>query len=173
MYINITRTDDSNNSSLVESPKRPSAKPSFKKLFPEIHTTKIFRSTKRRIFQELQTNFKNKAIRNLSSHHLSRIKTEVLALGLNFVPTPPASTHHLIQKSANRLIQTMKKQFHFRNQPITTKSPTYCKSSTWIPPEPDSANLTLFLEQTQNHLPNLPQHVTRPNLTSEQRSSKI
>ena len=65
----------------------------------------------------------------------------------------------------------MKKQFHFRNQPLTTKRPTYCKSSTWIPPEPDSTSLTLFLEQTQNHFPNLPQYVTRPNLTSEQRST--
>ena len=152
-----------------ESPKRPYAKSSFKKLFLEIRTTKNFRSTKRRILQKLQTNFKNKAIRNLSSHHLSRIETEVL--GLNFVPTPPASTHHLVQKSATRLIQTMKKQFYFRNQPLTTKRSAYCKPSTWIPPEPDSANLTRFLKQTQNHLPNLPQHVTRPNLTSEQRST--
>ena len=117
---------------------------------------KNFRSTKRRILQELQTNFKNKAIRNLSFHHLSLIETEVLARGLNLVPTPPASTHHLVQKLGTRLIQTMKKQFHFRKQPLTTKYPTYCKSSTWIPPEPDSVNLTLFLEQTQNHLPNLP-----------------
>ena len=154
-----------------ESPKRPLAKPSFKKLFPEIRTTKHFRSTKRWIGQELQTNFKSKAIRNLSSHHLSRIETEVLALGLNFVPTPPASIQHLVQKSATRLIQTMKKQFHFRNQPLTTKRPTYCKPSTWIPPEPDSTNLTLFLEQTQNHLFNLSQHVAKPNLTSKQRST--
>ena len=154
-----------------ESPKRPYAKPSFRILFPEIRTTKNFRSTKRRILQELQTNFKNKAIRNLSSHHLSQIETEVLALGLNFVPTPPAPTHHLVQKSAIRLIQTMQKQFHFRNRPLTTKRPTYCKPSTWIPPEPDSPNLTLFLEQTQNHLPNLTQHFARPNLTSEQRST--
>ena len=65
----------------------------------------------------------------------------------------------------------MKKEFHFRNQPLTTKHPTYCKPSTWIPPEPNSANLTLFLEQTKNHLPNLPQHITRLNLTSEQRST--
>ena len=63
----------------------------------------------------------------------------------------------------------MKKQFHFRNQLLATKRPTYYKPSTWIPPEPNSANLTLFPEQIKNHLPNLPQHVTRPNLTSEQR----
>ena len=37
------------------------------------------------------------------------------------------------------------------------------------PPETNSANLTLFLEQTKNHFPNL--HVTRPNLPSEQRST--
>ena len=171
MYINITPTDDSKKSSLGESPKQPYTKPSFKKLYPQIRTTKNFRSTKRRILQELQTNLENKVIRNLSSHHLSRIETEVLALGLNFAPTPPAYTHHLVQKSVTHLIQTMKKQFHFRNQLLTTKCPTYCKPSTWIPPEPDSANLTLFLEQTQNHLPNFPQHVARPNLTSEQRST--
>ena len=44
----------------------------------------------------------------ISSSQVSPIEAEVLALGLIFVPTPPASTHHLIQKSATRLIQTMK-----------------------------------------------------------------
>ena len=57
----------------------------------------------------------------------------------------PASTHHLVLKSANRLTQTMKKQFHFRNQPLTTKRPTYY-----------STNITLFLEQTQNLILNPP-----------------
>ena len=47
-----------------------------------------------------------------------------------------ASTHHLVLKSANRLTQTMKKQFHFRNQPLTTKRPTYY-----------STNITLFTQQ--------------------------
>ena len=65
----------------------------------------------------------------------------------------------------------MKKQFHFGHQPLTTKRLIYCKPPTRIPPEPNSINLTLFLEQTKNHLPNLPQHVTRPSLTSEQRSN--
>ena len=65
----------------------------------------------------------------------------------------------------------MKKQFHFRNQPRTTKRSTYCKPSTWIPSEPYSTNLTLLLEQTQNSLPNLPPHVTRPNLISQQNST--
>ena len=39
---------------------------------------------------------------------------------VNFVPTPPASTHHLVQKPATCHIQTIKKQFHFRNQPVTS-----------------------------------------------------
>ena len=82
-------------------------------------TTKNFRNTKHRILQELQTNFRNKAIRNISSHQLSPIETEVLGLGLNFVPTPLAFRHHVVLKSTNRLTQTMKKQFHFRNQVST------------------------------------------------------
>ena len=54
-----------------------------------------------RILQELQTSFRNKAIRNLSSQQLSPIETEVLALGLNFVLTPLASIllHNFIQLS--------------------------------------------------------------------------
>ena len=51
------------------------------------------------------------------------------------------------------------------------KCPTYCKPSTWIPPESNSTNLTLFLEQTQNPLPNPHPRIARPNLTSQQRST--
>ena len=72
----------------IEQPKRPYSIASFKKLLPQVHTTRNFRKTKRWILQELQTKFRNKAIRNHSSHQLSPIETEVLALGLNFVPTP-------------------------------------------------------------------------------------
>ena len=43
-------------------PKRPYSIPAFKKLFPKTRR-KNFRNTKRRILQELQTNFRNKAIR--------------------------------------------------------------------------------------------------------------
>ena len=78
-----------------------------------------FRNGKRGILQKLETNFRNKAIRNLSSHQLSPIETEVFTLGLNFVPTPLGSTHHLVLKLTNPLTQTMKKQFNFRNQPLT------------------------------------------------------
>ena len=65
----------------------------------------------------------------------------------------------------------MKKQFHFKNQPLTSKRPTYCKPSTWTPPEPNSTNLTLLLEQTQNLIPNSLPHATRPNLTSQKKST--
>ena len=61
------------------------------------HTPQKTSEVKRRILQELQTSFKSKAMRNLSSHELSPIETEVLALGDNFVPTTPASTHHTTQ----------------------------------------------------------------------------
>ena len=151
--------------------KRPYSEPSFKKLFPEICTTRNFRKTKHWILQEFQTSFKSKAIRNLSSHQLSPIKTEVLKLGVHFIPTPPTSTHHLVLKSANRFTQTMKRQFYFRNQPLITKRPTYCKPSTWTPAEPNSTKLTVFLEQTRNPLPNPPPRITRPNPTSQQRST--
>ena len=87
--------------------KRPYSRPLFKKLFPEIRTTKNYRSTKCRNIQELQLTFQAKAIRNLSSYELSPNESEVLLLGLNFVLTPSASTHHLIQKSASRLTQAM------------------------------------------------------------------
>ena len=100
--------DWSNKKTTVAPLKQPYCKPSFKKLFAEIRTTKNFRSTKHRILQELQSNFQNKAIRNLSSYQLSSIKSEVLSLSLNFVPTPSVSIHHLIQKSATRLTQTIK-----------------------------------------------------------------
>ena len=82
-----------------------------------------------------------------------------------------ASTHHLVLKSANRLTQTMKKQLHFRNQPLTTKRPTYYKPSTWTPPKPNFTNLTMFLEQSQNLISNPPPRATRPNLSSQQRST--
>ena len=99
--------------------KRPYSRPLFKKLFPELHTTKNFISTKRRILQELQLNFDRKAIRNLSSYQLSPNESEVLTLALNFVPTLSASTYYLFQKTASRLTQTMKKQLHFKNHPLT------------------------------------------------------
>ena len=150
--------------------KQPYSRPSFKKLFSEIRTTKNFRSTKRcRILQELQSNFERKAIRNLSSNQLWPNESEVLALGLNFVSTPSASTYHVIQKSASQLTQTMKKQFYFKNHLLTIKRPKYCKPSTWVPPELDSTNLSLFLEQIQGPLSNHPQHTKRPNLTPQQK----
>ena len=132
---------------MTAQPERPYSIPSFKKLFPQTRTRRNVRNTKCWILQELQTIFKNKAIRNLSSHHQSPIETAVLVLGLTFVPATPASILHLVLKLANWLTQTMKKQFYFRNQPQTTKRPTYCKTSTWIPPEPNSTNLTLLLKQ--------------------------
>ena len=88
-------------------PKWPYSKPSFKKLYSETGTMRNLWNTKHQILQELQTSFKNKAIRNLSSQQLSPIETEVLTLGLNFVPTPIAPTHHLVLKLANRLAQTI------------------------------------------------------------------
>ena len=93
---------------MVAPLKQPYSRTSFKKLFPETRITKSFRSTKRRILQELQSNFERKAIRNLSSYQLSSNKIEVLTLGLNFVLTLSALTQHFIQKSATRLTQTMK-----------------------------------------------------------------
>ena len=77
--------------------KWPYSQPLFRKLFLKTYTTKHFRSIKRQIFQQLHTSFKNNALRNLSSHQLLPIETEILALGLNFVPTPPASTHYPTQ----------------------------------------------------------------------------
>ena len=108
------------------------------------------------------------AIRNFFSHQLSPNESEVLALCLNFVLTPSPSTHHLIQKLATRLTQTMKKQFHFKNHLLTIKRPKYCKPFNWMSPEPNSTNLSLFLEQIQGPLPNHSQHTKIPNLTSQQ-----
>ena len=51
------------------------------------------------------------------------------------------------------------------------QQPTYCKPSTWTFPEPNSTNLTVFLEQTQNLIPNPPPRATRSNLTSQKRST--
>ena len=121
------------------------------------------------ILQELQSNFKRKAIRNLSSYQLSPNEIEVLALGLNFVPIPSASTHHLVQKSASHLTQTREKQFHFKNHPLTIKRPKYCKPSSWMSLELNSTNQSLILEQIKGPLPNHLQHTKRPTLTSQQR----
>ena len=63
----------------------------------------------------------------------------------------------------------MKKQFHFKDHPLTIKRPKYYKPSTWVPPHSKSTNLPLFLEKIQSPLPNHPQHSKRPNLTSQQR----
>ena len=133
-----------------------------------MRTIKNFRSTTCPILQELQSNFQRKAIRNLSSYQLSLIESKVIALGLNFVSTPSASTHHLIQKSATHLTWTMKKQFHFKDHLLAIKRLTYCKRSTWVPPEPNSANLSLFLEQIQDPLPNCSRHTTKNKLTLQQ-----
>ena len=164
--INFTES----NKQMTAAPlKRPYSRSSFRTLFLEIRTTKNFRSTKRHILQELQSNFKRKAIRNLSSYQLSSNESEVLALGLNFVPTPLTSTYDLIQKSAFRPTQTMKKQFHFKDHSLTIKRPKYYKSSTWVSPDSNSTNLSLFLKKIQSPLPNDPQHSKRLNLTSQQR----
>ena len=138
------RKDGSNKETRVALIKQPYTRPSFKKLFPEIRTTKNFRSIKRRILPERQSNFFGKAIRNLSSYQLSPNEIGALALGLNFVLTPSRSTHHLIQKSDTRLTQSMKKQLHFKNHPLTIKRPTCYKPSTWIPPEQNSTNSITF-----------------------------
>ena len=63
----------------------------------------------------------------------------------------------------------MKKQFHLKNHPLTIKRPKYCKPSPWMPLDPNSTNLSLFLEQIQGRLPNHSQHTKRPNFTSQQR----
>ena len=65
----------------------------------------------------------------------------------------------------------MKKQFHFKDHLLTIKRPTYCKPSTWVPPEPNSANLSFFLEQIQGSLSNHSRDNTKPKLTSQQRST--
>ena len=74
-------------------------------------------------------------------------QSEVVTLGLNFVLPPSTSTHHLIQKSASQLTQTIKKQFHFKDHPLTIKSLKYYKPSTWVLPDSNSTNLPLFLEK--------------------------
>ena len=52
-----------------------------------------FRSANRQILQELEMGIKNTDI----FHQLSPIPTEVLALGLNFLLTPPISTYQPTQ----------------------------------------------------------------------------
>ena len=167
-YINKTRKAGSNKSTSVAPFKRPHSRPWFKKLFLEMCTKRNYRSTKRYILQGLQSNFKMKTIRNYS-YQLSLNESEVLVLSLNFVLTSSASTHHLIQKSTTRFTQTLMKPFHFKNQPLTIKHPTYCKPSTRISPESNSTNLPLFLEQIQDPLHNHPptHHKTQLHLTTE------
>ena len=65
----------------------------------------------------------------------------------------------------------MKKKFYFKNQSLTIKGSTYCKPPTWIPPEPNSTSLTLFLDQIHDPLYKHHQHTRRSNLTSQQRST--
>ena len=99
------------------------------------------------------------------------IESEVLALGLNFVATPSASTRHLIQKSATRVTWIVKKLFYFEDHSLTIKHPWYWKPPTWIPPELNLAKLSLFMEQIQGPSHNHSRHTTRPNLISQQRSA--
>ena len=60
----------------------------------------------------------------------------------------------------------MKKQFHFKNHPLTIKRATYCKPSTWIPREPNSTSLSLFLEQIEG-----PLSLTTPNTQQDPTST--
>ena len=93
-YINTTHKDGSRKSTSVAPFKRPHFRPSFKKLFQEIHTTKNFRSIKRQILQELQSNFKKKAIRNLSftSYHQMKVKYLPQVSNLSQHPQLPRTT---------------------------------------------------------------------------------
>ena len=98
--------------------------------FSKLSTTKNPKNTKRQILQILKINLSSKTIQSLSSYQSSPQEFEVRYLGFNFGSTPSYSTYQLIQKSTACLTQTMKKQFHFRNQPLNSKRLSYYKSST-------------------------------------------
>ena len=66
----------------------------------------------------------------------------------------------------------MKKQFYFKDHSLTIKHPSYWKPPTWIPPELNLANLSLFLEQIQGPPHNHSWH-TRPNLTSQHSNADL
>ena len=83
---------------------------------------------------------------------------------LSFHPQPHSKISYLPHPNYEETIP-------FKNKTPTIKCPTYCKPSTCIPPEPNSTNLSLFLEQIQDPLHNHTQHIIRSNVTSQRRFS--
>ena len=72
--INKNCKDGSGNLAITAQPKQSYSKPLLKKFFLQTCATRNFGNTKRRMLEELQTSFKNKAIRNPSNCLPLRLK---------------------------------------------------------------------------------------------------
>ena len=106
-------------------------KTQVKQSFPKIPHYQHSRNTKHQISKILKTTISGKALQSLTSCQLSLQQFEVRYLGFNFGSITSTFTFYLMQKSSTCLTQTMKKQFHFRNQPLYTKHFSYWKPFTW------------------------------------------
>ena len=107
----------------------------------------------------------------MSSRQLTTDQTEILKLGLNFIPEP-IMDHETINKylqSTTNFIRTLKKQLYFNKQRTTqnhTESTTltnnhkhtYTATGRWIPPEPSDPDTISYIEdihkQIETHLSN-------------------
>ena len=113
--------------------------PSYAKLFPNfLHLSRSrgFNYFVNHAINHHRSSFAAKHVTYLNSHPLSDSEKSLLDLGLNFVPTPNITQHH-IRSSFNRITDIYDKHKHFSlfpyNPPARTH-PFHVKSS-WTPPD--------------------------------------
>ena len=121
------------------------------------------------IIKDLKHSFHANMIVNLSQHPLSPIETEVLNLGLSFVPTPTNVNLEAKTASIQRLMASMKRQFFFHNNdeegndkpaPHPFHTPT-----GWSPPEPMNEKLQTFFTKISDDVNRINDHDHLPNST--------
>ena len=86
---------------------------------------------------------------NLSDVILTETQTEVLGMGLNFIPTPPCADGEAIQESVRKFSRQMHLRYFFHGSQRTKEIETFTNKSTWEPPVKDGSIVT-ELDDLQN-----------------------
>ena len=86
---------------------------------------------------------------NLSDFILTETQTEVLGMGLNFIPTPPCVDGDAIQESVRKFTRQMHLRYFFHGSQKTKEIEKFTNKSTWEPPVKEDSIVT-ELDDLQN-----------------------
>ena len=131
------------------------------------HKNRNARKTAHRLARKDNKNIvnRNKYITNLSSKTLSPPQSDVLSLGLSFVPSeaPPLIP---MSDSINSFERSNRLKFYFRNHPKVEPHP-FKKKSSWNPPRA-STDIEKYLLRVREEINSLHPLNSTPNLTPTQ-----